>query len=172
MRFASGLLGASSATRGRFAGRSAAVGAAAEAATPPASSIDAAAASDVDATLRVAGFAASRVPPLKVQTKLTNLESPLNFARFYLAELLPAGAAKVLYLDADTIVRGDVAALFDASLPNDELCAATLRKHFRVDADSLSSGEHPPRRSRSSEHAATKTVYRVPHARSSTSSSS
>ena len=78
--------------------------------------------------VRVTGFAASRVPPLRVQTKLTNLESPLNFARFYLHELLPADAHKVLYLDADTIVRGDAVELYDAALPKDELCAATLRK--------------------------------------------
>ena len=78
--------------------------------------------------VRVAGFASSRVPPLKVRTKLTNLESPLNFARFYLHELLPRSAHKVLYLDADTIVHGDAVELYDAALPHDELCAATLRK--------------------------------------------
>ena len=78
--------------------------------------------------LRVAGFSSDRVPPLKVRTKLTNLESPLNFARFYLHELLPPGTAKVLYLDADTIVQGDAVELYDQSLPNDELCAATLRR--------------------------------------------
>jgi hypothetical protein len=69
-----------------------------------------------DAKLRVAGFDPKRVPPLKVQTKLTNLESPLNFARFYLAELLP-GVRKVLYLDADVIVAGDAVALLDGALP-------------------------------------------------------
>ena len=85
--------------------------------------------SDSEAShLRIAGFSGSRVPPLRVQTKLTNLESPLNFARFYLAELLPPSATKVLYLDADVIVAGDAAALYDSALPNDELCAATLRK--------------------------------------------
>ena len=42
-------------------------------------------------------------------------------------ELLPS-ANKVLYLDADTVVRGDVAELLDASLANDELCAATPRR--------------------------------------------
>ena len=78
--------------------------------------------------LRVAGFSSDRVPPLKVRTKLTNLESPLNFARFYLHELLPRSAHKVLYLDADTIVHGDAVELYDAALPHDELCAATLRK--------------------------------------------
>lgn len=76
--------------------------------------------------LRVAGFAYDG-PPLKVQTKLTNLESPLNFARFYLSSLLPASASKVLYLDADVIVQGDAAELSDQSLPHGELCAATLR---------------------------------------------
>ena len=83
---------------------------------------------DAGAQLRVRGFSSGRVPPLKVRTKLTNLESPLNFARFYLHELLPRGASKVLYLDADTIVAGDAVALFDSSLPNGELCAATLRR--------------------------------------------
>ena len=77
--------------------------------------------------LRVVGFAYTG-PPLKVQTKLTNLESPLNFARFYLSSLLPPSAAKVLYLDADVIVQGDAAELSDRSLPQGELCAATLRK--------------------------------------------
>ena len=85
-------------------------------------------ADSADAPLRVSGFSASRPPPLRVLTKLTNLESPLNFARFYLSELLPAGARKALYLDADVIVKGDAVALFDAALPRGELCAATLRK--------------------------------------------
>ena len=40
--------------------------------------------------LEVLGFSAARLPKIKVSTLLTNLESPLNFARFYLHELLPA----------------------------------------------------------------------------------
>ena len=85
------------------------------------------------APLTVAGFSGSRLPPLHVQTKLTNLESPLNFARFYLHELLPKGVRKVLYLDADVIVRGDAVELYDEALPHDELCAATLRKQMLGD---------------------------------------
>ena len=84
-------------------------------------------AEQLDARLRVAGFDSRRVPPLKVATKLTNLESPLNFARFYLDELMP-GVRKVLYLDADVIVAGDAVQLLDTALPNGELCAATFRK--------------------------------------------
>jgi hypothetical protein len=84
--------------------------------------------SSIDSQLQVRGFRASRVPPLRVQTKLTNLESPLNFARFYIGEMLPRAASKVLYLDADVIVKGDAVALYDASLTANELCAATMRK--------------------------------------------
>ena len=45
--------------------------------------------------LEVLGFFAARLPKIKVSTLLSNLESPLNFARFYLHELLP-GVPKVL----------------------------------------------------------------------------
>lgn len=41
-----------------------------------------------------------------------NLKSSLNFARFYLAELLPS-VRRVVYLDADVVVLRDLAALFD-----------------------------------------------------------
>ena len=80
-----------------------------------------------NARLRVLGFDAHRVPPIKVQTRLTNLESPLNFARFYLAEMLP-GVDKVFYVDADVIVQGDAVQLLRSALPHGELCAATLRR--------------------------------------------
>ena len=66
---------------------------------------------DVGPRVRVAGFDGSRVPPLKVQTKLTNLESPLNFARFYLPRLLPS-LRRALYLDADVVVRGNLQQLW------------------------------------------------------------
>ena len=64
-----------------------------------------------------------------MQAHLTNLESPLNFARFYMGELLGPGVCKVLYLDADVIVQGDAAELADLALPRGALCAATLRKN-------------------------------------------
>ena len=64
-----------------------------------------------------------------MKTKLTNLESPLNFARFYMGELLGPGVCKVLYLDADVVVQGDAAELADLALPRGALCAATLRKN-------------------------------------------
>lgn len=45
-----------------------------------------------------------------------NLETPLNFARFYLADLLPAEVDVVVYLDADVVVLRDLAHLV-AGLP-------------------------------------------------------
>ena len=47
-----------------------------------------------------------------------NLRSPLNFARFYLAALLPE-APKVVYLDADAVAARDVADLYDSALADD-----------------------------------------------------
>ena len=44
------------------------------------------------------------------------LASIFNYARFYLGELLPAAATKVVWLDSDTIALGDVAELADAVL--------------------------------------------------------
>ena len=43
-----------------------------------------------------------------------NLRSPLNFARFYLADLLP-DADRVVYLDADAVAVRDVADLYDGA---------------------------------------------------------
>ncbi|KAH8079534.1 glycosyl transferase [Aureococcus anophagefferens] len=62
-----------------------------------------------------------------------NLAAGPNFARFYLADLLPPGVDKVVYLDADTIVRKDVAHLFDTSLtsstPRNFAVAAVSRRY-------------------------------------------
>lgn len=44
------------------------------------------------------------------------LASIFNYARFYLGELLPAAATKVVWLDSDTIALGDVAELADGVL--------------------------------------------------------
>lgn len=77
--------------------------------------------------LDLVSFDKGMLPTLKVQTKLTNLESPLNFVRFYLDKLFPQ-LHRALYLDADVIVRGNVAELFDSILQNDQLCAATFRR--------------------------------------------
>ena len=61
------------------------------------------------------------------------LASPLNFARFYLPRLLPRGVRRVLYLDADTIVRGDLRIVWRVALSPGAVAAAVPRHeaHFR-----------------------------------------
>ena len=61
-----------------------------------------------------------------------HLDSPLNFARFYLAALLPA-VQRVIYLDADIVVRADLRQLWITPLPGGVPAAAVPRpeKHFR-----------------------------------------
>lgn len=48
---------------------------------------------------------------------------PAAYARLLLPALLPEAVAKVVYLDADTIVRGDVAALWDEDMAETPLFA-------------------------------------------------
>ena len=59
--------------------------------------------------------------------------SPLNFARFYLPQLLPPTLRRVLYLDADMIVQSDLKQLWGVPMPIDHLVAAVPRDepHFR-----------------------------------------
>ena len=75
------------------------------------------------ASVRVYGFdwsAYKRNPELTISAPVNsrkgNLSAEANFARFYLPEMLPNDVEKVVYLDADTVVRKDVAHLYDTSL--------------------------------------------------------
>lgn len=66
-----------------------------------------------------------------------HLDSPLNFARFFLTSLLPphlvASRARVLYLDADIIVHGDLQDLLSQMVTKRFAVAAVPRHeaHFR-----------------------------------------
>ncbi|KNC75462.1 hypothetical protein SARC_12013 [Sphaeroforma arctica JP610] len=42
------------------------------------------------------------------QNKVGNLASALNYARFYLADLLPGSVRRVIYLDVDIVVQGNL----------------------------------------------------------------
>jgi lipopolysaccharide biosynthesis glycosyltransferase len=55
------------------------------------------------------------VPKHKVWVGPQNLDSSMNFIRFQLVSLLPE-VHKVIYLDPDTIVQGDIAFLYDEYL--------------------------------------------------------
>ncbi|GAB2291331.1 Probable galacturonosyltransferase-like 1 [Dionaea muscipula] len=52
------------------------------------------------------------------------LDCPLNYARSYLANLLPLCVPRVVYLDSDVVVVDDIASLFSTPLPNDAVLAA------------------------------------------------
>ncbi|EPS64908.1 hypothetical protein M569_09869 [Genlisea aurea] len=52
------------------------------------------------------------------------LDSPLNYARNYLAELLPACVERVVYLDSDLVLVDDIGRLASTRLPDDVVLAA------------------------------------------------
>lgn len=62
-----------------------------------------------------------------------HLASPLNFVRFYLPRVLPPHVERVLYLDADVVVRADLRELWAAPLAPSHAVAAVPRPeaHFR-----------------------------------------
>ena len=60
------------------------------------------------------------------QKLVGKLSSLTNFARFYHSELL-GNIDKIIYMDADTIVQGDLVALWDETQLNGKLLAAVPR---------------------------------------------
>ena len=78
--------------------------------------------------VQVLGFDHKLVPILKVQTKLTNLESPLNFARFYMHLLFPS-VHKVLCSRATQTLSLDVLGLACCSRTFTSLQYALATRH-------------------------------------------
>lgn len=82
-------------------------------------------------TLELVLFAETLVQDrIKVYTAVEsvgNLASAANYARFFLPMLLPA-VDKVIWLDCDTLLVADIAALWDSALPNNEPMSACPRK--------------------------------------------
>jgi lipopolysaccharide biosynthesis glycosyltransferase len=57
-----------------------------------------------------------------------NLQHPMNYCRFFLPRLFPS-LRKLIYLDTDVLVLGDIRQLWDAaSFPNDEVLAAVAEE--------------------------------------------
>lgn len=76
-----------------------------------------------------------------------NLSSPHNFVRFYLPTLLPQQMRKVIWLDADVVVRADICQLFDAALLTDryEVAAAVrYRSYIGDDREKFDLSETSP----------------------------
>lgn len=86
-----------------------------------------------ESRVRVVGFDASRVRGLvrvADRARRAALSSALNYARFFLPELLPRGVRAVAYVDVDVVVLGDLGALLRRTLPRlrpPELAAAVPR---------------------------------------------
>ncbi|KAJ0038823.1 hypothetical protein Pint_23328 [Pistacia integerrima] len=63
------------------------------------------------------------------------LDQPLNYARIYLADLLPSGVGRIIYFDSDLIVVDDVAKLWSINLRGHvlgapEYCHANFTNYF------------------------------------------
>ncbi|KAG9456741.1 hypothetical protein H6P81_001249 [Aristolochia fimbriata] len=64
------------------------------------------------------------------------LQNPLNYARTYLADILPSCVSRVIYLDSDLIVVDDILRLWTANVPTPRViaapqyCNANFTKYF------------------------------------------
>jgi lipopolysaccharide biosynthesis glycosyltransferase len=65
-----------------------------------------------DAAVRVAAVAAERLPDFTINPRI----SVATYARLLLSEFLPHDVRRAVYLDADVLVRGDLAYLFEVDL--------------------------------------------------------
>lgn len=78
-----------------------------------------------------------------VKEKISNsirqaLDQPLNYARSYLADILPACVGRIIYLDSDLVVVDDIAKLWETNLESHilaapEYCHANFTKYFTED---------------------------------------
>ncbi|XP_040995959.1 probable galacturonosyltransferase-like 4 [Juglans microcarpa x Juglans regia] len=63
------------------------------------------------------------------------LDQPLNYARIYLADIIPADVGRVIYLDSDLVVVDDIAKLWAVDMENKvvaapEYCRANFTQYF------------------------------------------
>ncbi|KAK6937479.1 Glycosyl transferase, family 8 [Dillenia turbinata] len=72
----------------------------------------------------------------KISTSIRQaLDQPLNYARIYLADTLPADVGRVIYLDSDIVVVDDIVKLWKVELRDKvvaapEYCHANFTKYF------------------------------------------
>nr|CAB3458810.1 unnamed protein product [Digitaria exilis] len=81
-----------------------------------------------------------RFDPSRVRGRISRsvrhaLDQPLNYARIYLADTLPADVRRVIYLDSDVVVVDDVRKLWSVDLEGHvvaapEYCHANFTKYF------------------------------------------
>ncbi|GAB2297065.1 Probable galacturonosyltransferase-like 3 [Dionaea muscipula] len=94
----------------------------------------------VSSTFPYLTFAVYHFDPALVRGKISSsvrraLEKPLNYARIYLADLIPPTVIRIIYLDSDLVLVDDVAKLWDIDLQGrvlgaPEYCHANFSSYF------------------------------------------
>ncbi|MBA0629055.1 hypothetical protein Gotri_004385 [Gossypium trilobum] len=84
--------------------------------------------SSIESTFPYLNFKIDRFDSNRVRGKISKsirqaLDQPLNYARIYLADILPADVKRVLYLDSDLVVVDDIGKLWDVDMEDKVLAA-------------------------------------------------
>ncbi|XP_022722316.1 probable galacturonosyltransferase-like 4 [Durio zibethinus] len=84
--------------------------------------------SSIKSTFPYLNFTIYRFDSNRVRGKISKsirqaLDQPLNYARIYLADIIPADVKRVIYLDSDLVVVDDVAKLWDVDMEDKVLAA-------------------------------------------------
>ncbi|KAF8006552.1 hypothetical protein BT93_K0760 [Corymbia citriodora subsp. variegata] len=96
--------------------------------------------SSINSTFPYLRFQVYRFNSNRVRGKISRsirqaLDQPLNYARIYLADLIPTDVRRVVYLDSDLVVVDDIADLWQVDLEGKvlaapEYCHANFTKYF------------------------------------------
>lgn len=84
---------------------------------------------------KVYHFESSRVRSKISKSIRQALDQPLNYARIYLAEIIPSDVERIIYLDSDIIMVDDISKLWEADMNNTvvaapEYCHANFTDYF------------------------------------------
>ncbi|KAF8387977.1 hypothetical protein HHK36_026643 [Tetracentron sinense] len=96
--------------------------------------------STINSTFPYLNFKVYRFVPNRVRGKISKsirqaLDQPLNYARIYLADIIPADVSRIIYLDSDLVMVDDIAKLWEVDLEDKvvaapEYCHTNFTKYF------------------------------------------
>ncbi|XP_057964752.1 probable galacturonosyltransferase-like 4 [Malania oleifera] len=96
--------------------------------------------SSINSTFPYLNFRVYRFDSARVRGKISKsirqaLDQPLNYARIYLADIIPVEVQRVIYLDSDLVVVDDVGKLWEAEMGGKvvaapEYCHANFTEYF------------------------------------------
>ncbi|KAE8699502.1 putative galacturonosyltransferase-like 9 [Hibiscus syriacus] len=94
----------------------------------------------INTTFPYLNFKVYRFNPNRVRGKISRsirqaLDQPLNYARIYLADILPPDVKRVIYLDSDIVVVDDIMKLWEVNLDGKvlaapEYCHVNFKQYF------------------------------------------